>query len=510
MAGATFQTILAFDRRQYNLFVFIGESNSGGYALNAELTGGEAAARSAVQILNNTSLAFEDLDIGTNNLIDHAGLTANATHGWDNQLANATVAGRLDRDTAYLVKCGQGGSRIHEWAVGHGSGYWTTALARIAAAIVAMHAAGLTPRPVICLTLGHNDTTGFSTYGTGNPAATSDWAQWRTDVEDFVARIRTAVGDATAPVVYPLFQAPMTVRGSANTQILAMDAADQFFAAVTSTDCTIRDSQHWDRDGFRLLFERMLDAVYTIMGRTIVSTPLVLPDGGLYVGDQSVTVTDTDSSLERRYSTDLSDPRIGTVYTGALTVTPPGSFSAVAVARGRPTSAIASESYSVADPIIFNRTAGTSFATDAIYSVVNRLKAAQFAVPPSATPTKVKVTVRGSVGAISIGHAAASGDAYDADALTPITFGGSPGVTQANGATTVSDEIAWVWDKTTDIIISIHFPLSTNSQYGSPGGSVCDTYFAVTAVDQTATANKSGHTIGSGVFYSSEKVELVY
>ena len=89
------------------LFAFIGESNSGGYAVNADLTAGELAARSAVQIWNNTTNTYQDLDIGTNNLISHDGLVDNATHGWENGLASEVEAAILP-NPVYLAKCGQG------------------------------------------------------------------------------------------------------------------------------------------------------------------------------------------------------------------------------------------------------------------------------------------------------------------------------------------------------------------------------------------------------------------
>src|SRR5689334_9823752 len=59
------------------VFVFAGESNSGGIALNSDATETELAPRSSVQIMNlySGTFAFETLDIGFNNLVDHAGLT---------------------------------------------------------------------------------------------------------------------------------------------------------------------------------------------------------------------------------------------------------------------------------------------------------------------------------------------------------------------------------------------------------------------------------------------------
>ena len=76
------------ERRPKLLVIITGESNSGGFALNSEATTEEVAPRSAVQILDNDVLAFRPLDIGTNNLLGHAGLKPTETHGFELELAN--------------------------------------------------------------------------------------------------------------------------------------------------------------------------------------------------------------------------------------------------------------------------------------------------------------------------------------------------------------------------------------------------------------------------------------
>jgi hypothetical protein len=79
--------------RMVPLIIFNGESNSGGYADNSEALPSELAPRPSVQILDNIGLAsFLDLDIGTNNNVDHLGLS-NTSHGWELGLANSVEAG---------------------------------------------------------------------------------------------------------------------------------------------------------------------------------------------------------------------------------------------------------------------------------------------------------------------------------------------------------------------------------------------------------------------------------
>lgn len=50
----------------YYEIILLGESNSGGLGLNTSATVDEIASNRHVQILNNTSRVFEDLDVGSN------------------------------------------------------------------------------------------------------------------------------------------------------------------------------------------------------------------------------------------------------------------------------------------------------------------------------------------------------------------------------------------------------------------------------------------------------------
>jgi hypothetical protein len=232
------------------LFVFNGESNSGGYAENTDLTAPELAARSSVKIRNNTSGNFEDLDIGTNNLIGHAGLSDNATHGWEAGLADAVEDG-IVTSPVYLVKTGQGSSIITEWNVG--GSYWNTMVARIDDAIADIQALGKTPVIVVWWTLGIND----------RIAGTNE-ATWRTNVETFIAAFRSEYG-STVKFHAPLFMALTTVGGANpndnfNDTLAAIDAADSNFFTVSSTGATLRDDNHWSAAGMKVLAQRLLSS----------------------------------------------------------------------------------------------------------------------------------------------------------------------------------------------------------------------------------------------------------
>lgn len=232
------------------LFVFTGESNSGGIALNSDLTTPEAASRSSVQILNNTTMGFENLQIDTNNLISHAGLTDNATHGLENALANETEARSITgASQVYLVKTGQGGSTVAQWATDNGSGYWSTFLTRINAAKSLLATAGLKYKPVVFYSLGINDA-----------IAGTDTATWKTGVSDHLARIRAELGTTTR-IVMTKFEGPnMTARAAINTAIDEIAAADTYTRAVSTADLLVRDLNHWSAQGFRALGARVVSA----------------------------------------------------------------------------------------------------------------------------------------------------------------------------------------------------------------------------------------------------------
>ena len=232
----------AAGRRPKLLVIITGESNSGGFALNSEATAEELATRSAVQILDNDALVFRPLDIGTNNLLGHAGLKPTETHGFELELANR--AERLPKESlpVYLVKTGQGGSRIAEWAAD--GRYFQTFRSRIAAAKRLL--AEEQVRPVILFSLGINDAIA------GTPLE-----QWKPAVEEHLARLRKEIGDDT-PIVMTRF---MPRYAAYNTAIEELCKKVPGTSSVDTLDAPLRDPNHWNYVGMKLVAGRMLDRV---------------------------------------------------------------------------------------------------------------------------------------------------------------------------------------------------------------------------------------------------------
>jgi hypothetical protein len=219
------------------LFVFTGESNAGGYALNTELTSPQLAIRSAIQIMRNTSEAhdFESLDIGTNNNINHSGLDA-TTHGIENGLCTAVENSEFSVSTVHVIQTGQGGSRIIHW-LDDSSLYndkypWVLFKSRIDDAL----AADSTYSIIIFYSQGIND------IADGKSAVS-----WKTETKAHLAKIRTRYG-STVPIFMTKFY--FTGYTGYNTKIDEICAEVPYTYAIETNGFSARDDKHWDSSGY--------------------------------------------------------------------------------------------------------------------------------------------------------------------------------------------------------------------------------------------------------------------
>jgi len=229
------------------VFVITGESNSGGIGKNADASPKERTPRPEVQIMNLTSgqFDFEDLQLGVNNLRDHHRLeNYYATHhGLENGLANAIAANAFpDHKQVHLIKTGQGGSRISQWAESHSSGFWKKFVQRTDAAKRQLLDK---PQWVVWLSLGINDAIDRAPID-----------RWKLDVRAHVKRIRSQLPGAV--IVMTQFQSMGYPETNAAIAEIAKD--DPNVVAVDSTGASSRDKNHWDYAGLKTVAARMVEA----------------------------------------------------------------------------------------------------------------------------------------------------------------------------------------------------------------------------------------------------------
>lgn len=241
--------------RYVPVFIFNGESNSGGLAQNSLATAHELSVRPAVKIWDNAGMAsFLDLDIGTNNNVDHddfwQGGYDKTAHGWELGLANSVEAGEWFDSTVYLIKTGQGGSTISEWD--EGDVYWEKLQARVEAALALLRAQGKVPQVYVWYTIGIND------KAAGTPIPT-----WKAGMEAFFVRLRKELG--YVPIFYVEFMAENSM-DAWNVELHNMAAADNMLEIISSTGATViqppayEATVHWDYNGMKTLAARFVSA----------------------------------------------------------------------------------------------------------------------------------------------------------------------------------------------------------------------------------------------------------
>lgn len=223
------------------LIVSFGESNSGGYALNTDAPSWEIAARPELRFWNVNTSVFEDMDIGTNNNLDHAGINS-TTHGWELGLANRVRQGYFAALTPYYLQTGQGASTVAQWNVG--GTYWTKFLARVAAAKAALSGTVYTTH--VWVSLGYNDFLGGTTDAT-----------YKAAMQDILARIKTELPGCK---IY-LCELTNTTYATKMQELASEDSASVRFVSSSSPESLdLRDGAHWSYKGMKRLAARMVDA----------------------------------------------------------------------------------------------------------------------------------------------------------------------------------------------------------------------------------------------------------
>lgn len=237
-------------------FVFTGESNAGGIGANGAATAEELAPTSAVKILNNTTFLFEDLDVGTNNNIDHVGLTPN-THGFEIGLANEVKAHVFPNNPQiYLIKTGQGGHPLSAWAVGGAD--WTKFLQRTAAAKTQLQGP---IQWVVWDSMGINDAV------SGIPPAT-----FKTETIAHINKIKADLPGAI--IIMTQFQSLPGGGGIYNTVLSEIAASEPNVYVVDTTGASAADANHWDYQGNKTIASKMIITTKSALGTATPSAAI--------------------------------------------------------------------------------------------------------------------------------------------------------------------------------------------------------------------------------------------
>jgi hypothetical protein len=239
-----FQAAQSRKKVKPTLVITIGESNSGGYALNSQAPSNLIGLQTSVKILNNTTLEFEDLNIGANNIVDHYGLDA-TTHGFELLLAQRAAVYSFYNAGCKLIKTGQGGSTIGQWVVG--DTYFTKLVQRIEAAQALINFNHY--KIVIVCSFGINDMIA------GTPINT-----WKTNVSTWFANIRAVIGQGSVPIIMTGFES-MGTEGSliaTTNAIQELTESETNLHKVTAAGAALRDQYHWNYFGMRTMATRIL------------------------------------------------------------------------------------------------------------------------------------------------------------------------------------------------------------------------------------------------------------
>lgn len=253
------------------LFVAVGDSNSGGVAPNSAASTYELSSRSDLNFWNVTTSVFENLDLGTNNNLDHRDLTS-ATHSWENEIANAARRGEFDRPV-YWVQTGQGSTSTRDWAETPPGLYlcWPKFLTRVSAARKALALAGKTPTICVLLTLGINDAE------TGVPVV-----EFTARLTELMQRIRVQLPGCK----FILNTLPDTNGAyAAYSSVISAISSPDVAIVNTTTPVTMQmvDAYHWGYWGMKTFVGRSLNAIKTILGlpalRSTWTTSTMVSDG---------------------------------------------------------------------------------------------------------------------------------------------------------------------------------------------------------------------------------------
>lgn len=237
-----------------SIIVISGESNAGGFAQNSDLSTEEKSVRPEMQIFNNTTMTFQNLHIGVNNLLGHVGINDSLTqHGFECGIANYTKTGYV-WGPLYILKSGFGGAIIKYYNdsadvsyQGSGKNPWQLLKQRLDSAkkIVTTLNGGIAPKIYLLWTQGIND----SNQGTNSNA-------WKDSTKSFFTKFRLRYGQV--PIFTTLLMTPFTAY-SAKISEYCTEVTDCFPVSAESAPVQVGSVTHWSAAGNKIMAYNFLN-----------------------------------------------------------------------------------------------------------------------------------------------------------------------------------------------------------------------------------------------------------
>lgn len=273
-----------------SLIIMVGESNIPGYGQNANLLTEELAASAAVQIFNDDTDAFENLDVGTNNQIDQGSVgPTDPQHGFEVPLLNSVLYGGWDHSPVYLFKKGRPGTTVSQWNAGGAN--QVAFESDVSDALSLLAGMGHTVRITFWISLGLND------IQQGTVIAT-----FKTDMIDWIGRLRTAVSDASAKVLLTKFE-ESAERSAMNTALGEIATTVGNAVAIDTLDVgSPTGSYHWNDVQLKVVGQQLIDLSQgwdgvPLIGRLISYWPLNEASGNALDAHGSNDLTETSGTI---------------------------------------------------------------------------------------------------------------------------------------------------------------------------------------------------------------------
>lgn len=250
--GSKLRNAKVFNPENVPVIITIGESISGGKAQNTDLLASylqEQPRLKVWDVVNNDG--FERLEIGVNNMLDHALLPNGITHGFEPSMIDSV----RDNDfcinsVLYWIPCGQGGSYISNWV--SGQTYFDKAETRINGALSNLRNEGKQPIVYIIFALGINDAVAGTNADT-----------WKANVITFFSTLRNMVNEGNIPIYALNIPRNNAAFEAIDDKITELDTVDDLCTSIAITGQPMRDTYHYDATGMKSIGKNMLNLITT-------------------------------------------------------------------------------------------------------------------------------------------------------------------------------------------------------------------------------------------------------